>query len=73
MSKERTFLDPFNESADLLRECKDDLAILARALHATGNSVLAGKLGQNAADISEAIKLAGEGRDMALGRYVSAV
>lgn len=70
MEKERTFIDPLFEADYVLRECKADLAALARALHMVGNEKLADRLATIATDINGATVLMGEGRDLALGRVV---
>lgn len=70
-TKERTFLDPLNEAQDYMRECKDELATIVRALHKTGNDKLADNLNDIALDLNASITLVSEGRDRALNVYVA--
>lgn len=65
-TKGRTFLAPLNDACGLLREGKDELAMVARALHLVGNDKLADRLAVISKEINDAIVKVGEGRDMAL-------
>lgn len=63
---ERTWITPLNEAATLIRDCKDEIAGICRALHVVGNSALADRLADISADLSQAINLQEEGRNLAL-------
>ena len=70
MSEEQDFLSPLNECAELLHDCKEELAAICRALHTVGNGALADRLAAISSDLAKAIRLNNDGAAWAMKVYV---
>jgi hypothetical protein len=73
MTEERSFLDPLNDSEDLMRVSRNSLLNFASALRFVGNPELADNLTNIANDLTAGMQQLDKGRTMALDRMINGV